>query len=157
MEEPTLEQMIRSYLNRDHHEVTEASHQTRHTPAQFSRWIRRVNRLSSMIIELSDLLGLTEEEQSKLFALARPTTKFSPHQEAQLLRSQPKNGGGRPRDEDNEWAFEQVHILHRPRCDVYKEWLARRQKHGKNVQLADPYDSFKKAVSIKGKKRRNGD
>jgi hypothetical protein len=64
-----------------------------------------------------------------------------------------KNIGGRPDNEDNIWAREQIEY-NRPQQEVYQEWLERRRKHGTLQQLVDPYDSFKKAIAQRGKKGR---
>jgi hypothetical protein len=58
---------------------------------------------------------------------------------------------GRPRDPDNEWAYEQVRELGRDRRDVYEEWLQRPRIRDKN--LVDPLDSFNKAIKVRKKKR----
>jgi hypothetical protein len=50
---------------------------------------------------------------------------------------------------ENEWAKDQVHGRGRRRAKVYREWLARRSElvaQGLRVELADPWDSFKKLL-----------
>lgn len=56
--------------------------------------------------------------------------------------------GGRPRKLSNTWAYQQVHELGRDQRRVFREWLDMED----NAQLADPHDSFKKAIRLrKGK------
>ena len=65
-----------------------------------------------------------------------------------------KGSGGRPRNPDDDWAYQQVRELGRKPAEVYPEWLNRIGKRAK--ELADPYDSFKKAIKPsrgKNKKR----
>lgn len=52
--------------------------------------------------------------------------------------------GGRPRDPDNEWAYQQVREEGRQPNDVYPEWLKRIGDKAKI--LDDPRDSFNKAI-----------
>jgi len=60
---------------------------------------------------------------------------------------------GRRRDPDNEWAYEQVRWLKRDPAEVYLEWLERIRQRGK--ELADPRDSFNKAIKPRKKKNMN--
>lgn len=60
--------------------------------------------------------------------------------------------GGRPPNPVNEWAWEQVHVLGRPMSEVYPEWYERRTKD-EDVWLADPEDSFKKAIGSRRRKK----
>lgn len=60
--------------------------------------------------------------------------------------------GGRPRNSDDEWAREQVQVLGRPKLEVFQEWKTRIGERAK--VLADPQESFDKAV---GKKPKKGD
>ncbi len=39
-----------------------------------------------------------------------------------------RNTGGRPRQSDDDWAWEQVHIHHRPHKEVKKEWRQRNKE-----------------------------
>ena len=57
--------------------------------------------------------------------------------------------GGRPRDPDKVWAWEQVNIYKRNRQEVYEEWLARPDV--KKKRLLEPRDSFRHAVDAKGR------
>lgn len=62
-------------------------------------------------------------------------------------------GGGRPPYKANRWAYEQVNVLGRPPREVYPQWL---ELMGDIVEtLADPRDSFRKAIRPKrrGKKQ----
>jgi hypothetical protein len=54
--------------------------------------------------------------------------------------------GGRPYKQSNVWAYRQVHDYQRDPSEVYREWLARDEA---NQLLADPKDSFKKAIKRK--------
>ena len=63
-----------------------------------------------------------------------------------------KTKGGRPRNADDDWAFEQVRTLGRDKQEVYAEWLG---KIGdRKALLSDPKDSFNKAISLKRSKRK---
>lgn len=157
MEKLNFEQTIKAHMKRAGLDPFEVARELSHTPAQFSRWIQYVSQLSKTMIELSSLLGLTEEERSELFSLVADGAITSSHRPTGQIQSEQRDCGGRPRDEDNDWAFEQVYLLHRPRCDVYQEWLARRKEHRNFGQLADPYDSFKKALNTRRKKGKKGD
>lgn len=53
--------------------------------------------------------------------------------------------GGRPRNADDDWAYEQVRVLGRDKQIVFKEWLER--IGGRQMSLSDPKDSFDKATS----------
>jgi len=60
--------------------------------------------------------------------------------------------GGRPRNIDDDWAYEQVRLLNRDKQEVYSEWL---EKIGdRRGLLSDSKDSFNKAVSLKRGKRK---
>lgn len=68
----------------------------------------------------------------------------------------PERKGGRPRNADDDWAWEQVNELGRDPREVYPEWLSRIGK--RQNRLADPEDSFDKAVKpTRGKKREDSD
>lgn len=59
--------------------------------------------------------------------------------------------GGRPRNANDDWAYEQVRVLGRDKHTVYNEWL---EKIGdRRTSLSSPKDSFNKAVSPKRSKR----
>lgn len=59
--------------------------------------------------------------------------------------------GGRPRNADDEWAREQIHLLGRSKPEVFAEW---KQRIGDRAHsLADLEDSFDKVVGKKPKKR----
>jgi len=67
-----------------------------------------------------------------------------------------KRKGGRPRNADDDWAWQQVNELGRDPREVYPEWLSRIGKR-KN-RLADPEDSFDKAIKpTRGKKREDSE
>lgn len=51
--------------------------------------------------------------------------------------------GGRPRYPEDDWACRQVWEFHRPKSEVFKEWLER----ARDRNLADPEDSFRKVIS----------
>ena len=55
----------------------------------------------------------------------------------------PTRKGGRPRNSDDDWAYEQV-SQGRQQSEVYAEWLIRIGLRAKT--LADPQDTFKKAM-----------
>jgi hypothetical protein len=79
--------------------------------------------------------------------------KFTPIEQAAIsgMNSQ-KIKGGRPRNVDDDWAYEQVRLLGRDKQEVYTEWL---KKIGdRRTLLSDPKDSFNKAVSPKRSKRK---
>lgn len=57
---------------------------------------------------------------------------------------------GRPPDQDNLWAYQQVRELGRKPEEVYPEWLDRIRERGKN--LGDSRDSFNKAIRRKKRK-----
>lgn len=63
------------------------------------------------------------------------------------------NPGGRPRNKDDDWAWRQVNELRRAPQDVYPEW---KERIGPR-DLADPLDSFKKAVALSRGKGKNGE
>jgi len=56
---------------------------------------------------------------------------------------------GRPRSPDDDWAFEQI-VSGRPQSEVFNEW--RRRPGVVERDLAEPYDSFCKAMSSRRKK-----
>jgi hypothetical protein len=60
--------------------------------------------------------------------------------------------GGRPRNLDYDWAYQEI-TRGRDQSDVYKDWLQRVAKNGW-VELADPLDSFKKAMRYRRKKEK---
>ncbi|RPH75941.1 hypothetical protein EHM76_00420 [bacterium] len=68
------------------------------------------------------------------------------HDVLESQRSKP----GRPRNVDDDWALDQVRQYGRNHGEVYKEWLGR-IGDGANA-LADPEDSFEKAISLKRNK-----
>jgi hypothetical protein len=75
----------------------------------------------------------------------------TPAQPAEVHPKVPvKKSGGRPRDPDNQWAYEQVNVYNKDPRDIYPEWRIR--KGGKSGLLVNPLDSFKKAIKprIKG-------
>jgi hypothetical protein len=61
--------------------------------------------------------------------------------------------GGRPRNADDDWAFDQIE-KGRPPIDVYHEWKERIGE--RQSKLAEPLDSFKKAMRRR-KKETKGD
>lgn len=65
-------------------------------------------------------------------------------QDDPALATASRRRGGRPRNTDDDWAWEQVNVAKRDRADVYGEWLERIKKAER--QLADPHDSFDKAT-----------
>jgi len=157
METLRFEHAIQAYIKRAGFDQAEVARGLRYTPAQINTWIRQANKLLNIIMRLSSLLGLTEQERTELFLLAGFDRVVSSARQTGQIQREQKDCGGRPRDEDNDWAFEQVYVLHRPHCDVYQEWLTRRKEHRKLIQLADPYDSFKKALNTRRKKGKKGD
>jgi hypothetical protein len=62
-----------------------------------------------------------------------------------LTRAAVKQRGGRPRNRDDQWAYEQVRVHGREPGDVYSEWLKRIGDDRKD-KLADSRDSFNKAI-----------
>ena len=64
-----------------------------------------------------------------------------------------RSPGGRPRNDDDDWAYEQVVVLGRPRPEVYREWLGRIGERA-NL-LAGPQESFKQAIAARVKKPPN--
>lgn len=60
--------------------------------------------------------------------------------------SKEQRKGGRPRNTDDDWAWEQANRLNRPRSDVYQEWLKR--IGGRVKSLSDPRDTFNKALRL---------
>jgi len=157
MEKLSFEHVINAYIERAGFHQTEVVRGLRYSPAKINRLIRHANQLLNIISGLSSLLGLTEEERTELFSLAGFEIVVSSARRSNQIQKEQKDCGGRPRDEDNDWAFEQIYVLHRPHCEVYQEWLARRKEHRKFMQLADPYDSFKKALNTRRKKGKKGD
>jgi hypothetical protein len=61
-----------------------------------------------------------------------------------VMAQKPHSKGGRPTNKDDDWAWERVNTLNRPRAEVKKEWTERNEKAGRH--LVDPDDSFRKAV-----------
>lgn len=57
---------------------------------------------------------------------------------------------GRPRDANDDWAYEQVALRGRPRPEVYREWLVRIGERA--TQLADPQQSFNHAIAARIRK-----
>lgn len=57
--------------------------------------------------------------------------------------------GGRPRDADNDWAWEEIK-RDRRKSEVYREWLQRIPKDRRDA-LADPWDSFRQAMRYRRK------
>lgn len=64
-------------------------------------------------------------------------------------RETQKSKAGRPRDPDNVWANEQVNLLGRKPREVKLEWVKRRKVRGTYDSLADPNDTFRKAIRPK--------
>lgn len=62
----------------------------------------------------------------------------------------PRPPGGRPRDPNDDWAYEQVALLGRPRPEVYREWLVRIGERAS--LLADPLHTFNQALAARFKK-----
>jgi hypothetical protein len=60
-----------------------------------------------------------------------------------------KSNGGRKRHPENDWASEQVHLKGCDKKEVFSEWERRRKEAGR-PDLAEPWDSFKKAIKPKG-------
>lgn len=58
--------------------------------------------------------------------------------------------GGRPRDPNDDWAYQQVAGLGRPRPGVYREWLLRIGERAS--LLADPQHTFDQALALRSKK-----
>jgi hypothetical protein len=72
--------------------------------------------------------------------------------EAEPAFALPHRKGGRPRYPEDDYAWEQVNVNHRDRKDVYPEWKERADPD-RLKQLADPQDSFNKAVrAARGRK-----
>jgi hypothetical protein len=61
-----------------------------------------------------------------------------------LTAPKPWPKGGRPRNPDDDWAYEQVRVKRRNREEVYREWLERIGDRA--TSLADRRDSFNKAI-----------
>jgi hypothetical protein len=64
----------------------------------------------------------------------------------------PRPRGGRPRDPNDDWAYEQVALGGRPRPEVYREWLVRIGERA--TQLTDPQDSFRRAITARRQERK---
>ena len=71
-------------------------------------------------------------------------------QERGFKRMHDKTKGGRPRNLDDNWAWTEVREKHRTPKEVYPEWLQRIGDRAKS--LAQPRDTFNKAISPKRKK-----
>lgn len=66
-----FEQAIKAHLKRAGLSQAAAARQLHYTPDQFNKWIRGVNRIPDVtILELAELLALSEAERTDLFALA---------------------------------------------------------------------------------------
>jgi hypothetical protein len=63
--------------------------------------------------------------------------------------------GGRPRDPDYDWAYEQIQVHGRGQMDVFREWSHR--VGDRAWDLAGPLDSFKKAMKNRKDKERKGE
>ncbi len=61
--------------------------------------------------------------------------------------------GGRPRNVDDDWGYEQVIVLGRPRSEVYREWLRRIGERAS--LLANPQHTFNQAIAARIKKPPN--
>jgi len=66
------------------------------------------------------------------------------------------NKGGRPTHKINDWAFNEIELNKRGAIEVYLEWLDKLDPSIKE-NLADPKDSFKKAIAYRRNKRKKGD
>jgi hypothetical protein len=60
--------------------------------------------------------------------------------------------GGRPRSADDDWAYQEIKAG-RDQAEVYAEWLERISVNRRS-QLADPLDSFKKAMTYRRKQEK---
>lgn len=66
-----FEQAIKAHLKRAGLSQATAARQLNYTPEQFNKWIKGVNRMPDVaILELAELLELTNEERTELFTLA---------------------------------------------------------------------------------------
>ena len=107
-------------------------------PSDFERTeeIKRSNQLQEEILQ--ELRKLNENLQKGISEKNVKQT-FEPGQP------------GRPRNLDDDWAFEQVRELGKDKNKIYQEWL---ERIGERAQLlANPRDSFNKAISMKRGKR----
>lgn len=88
--------------------------------------------------------------------LARATHSSTNHPLLSFPANPPSGKGGRPRNEDDDWAWEQVHIHRRTVSDVHAEWQKRNLQKGRHP-LVDEERSFRHAISrtrMNGRKRR---
>ena len=66
-----FEQAIKAYLKRAGLSQAAVARKLHYTPAQLNKWIKGVNRIpDTVVLELANLLDLTEEERTELFTLA---------------------------------------------------------------------------------------
>jgi hypothetical protein len=79
-----------------------------------------------------------DQKRMKELAAGSPTPDNTAVVSAELgilapaaIQSIPRDVGGRPRQSDDDWAWEQIHIHHRPHREVKKEWRQRNKENGR--------------------------
>ena len=92
----------------------------------------------SLVEDFGELAPIWEKVKAELIRLGLMI-------EAEPALALPHGKGGRPRFPEDDYAWEQVNVNHRGRKDVYPEWKERADPD-RLKQLADPQDSFNKAV-----------
>lgn len=71
MDQHKFEQKIKDHLKRAGLSQAAAARKLHYTPEQFNKWVRGVNRIPDVAIqEISEFLGLSDEERIELFTLA---------------------------------------------------------------------------------------
>ncbi len=119
-------------------------------------------------VHLVDPLAVIGAKASHATRSEAAIRAFVAHQWARFISlwvkhsKQPKGGtivaprplGGRPRDPNDDWAYEQVALRGRPRPEVYREWLLRIGERA-NL-LADPQHTFTQALALRSKKPQEG-
>ena len=82
----------------------------------------------------------------------RPKDGYLPDATSPMTPQERRRKGGRPPNPDDDWAFKQIYELGRLKNEVYTEWLTRIGQRA--VTLADPQDSFDKAMAARRKEEK---
>ena len=108
------------------------------TPAVLKIWHDGQRRRRQIAEDFSELAPIWEKVKAELNRRGMVI-------EAEPTHALPHGKGGRPRYPEDDYAWEQVNVVGRKRKDVYPEWKERADPD-RLKELADPQDSFNKAV-----------